>query len=246
MLDSVPMTQAYGADLAYVHDAGFGGLARGAASVLLRELVRGGRERGLVVDLCCGSGLLSREVSCAGYGVLGVDISAAMVSLSGERVPGGRFLRGSMLSTEIPPCVAVAAIGECFNYLFDEGNSREALLALLGRIHAALEPGGVLLFDAAGPGRGSSWGHTLGDDWAVLVRSEEDEAGETLTRKITTFRRVGELYRRSEETHRLRLIPAQELQTQLQDLGFDVHMLRGYDGAELPPALTAFLARKPR
>ena len=159
---------AYGDDLAYVHDAGFGSLARSAAVVLLRALRESRRDRGLVVDLCCGSGLLARELSSAGYEVLGIDVSRALLALARERAPEGRFREESIFSAEIPACVAVAAIGECFNYLFDESNSREALLALLRRIHTALEPGGVLIFDAAGPGRVSGPGphqsHAQGED----------------------------------------------------------------------------------
>lgn len=250
MLHSTFVADAYGDDLAYVHDAGFGGLARAAAAVLLKDLRRNGKERGLVVDLCCGSGLLARELSDAGYGVLGVDISGAMIALARERAPDGRFREESILSAEIPACVAVTAIGECFNYLFDEGNSREALHGLLRRIHAALEPGGVLLFDAAGPGRapgaGASQSHRTGEDWAVLASAEQDRAGEILTREITTFRKVGDLYRRSEETHRLRLIPADDLREQLQRLGFEVDTFHSYHNLQLPPGLIGFLARKAR
>lgn len=242
------MTDAYGDDLAYVHDAGFGGLPRAAAMVLLEDLGRSGRDHGLVVDLCCGSGLLARELSDAGYEVLGIDISGAMLALAREKAPGGRFREESILAAEIPACVAVAAIGECFNYLFDEGNSRGALLGLLGRIHAALEPGGVLLCDVAGPGRapgaGARQSHARGEDWAVLATAAEGGAGEILTREITTFRKVGELYRRSEETHRLRLIPPRDLRGQLRDIGFEVHTFTSYDSLELPPGLVGFLARK--
>jgi predicted RNA methylase len=65
---------AYRKDLAYVHDAGFGRLAANAAALLIGALRKGGAEDGLVVDLCCGSGPLSRRLSDAGYDILGVSI----------------------------------------------------------------------------------------------------------------------------------------------------------------------------
>jgi SAM-dependent methyltransferase len=248
MLHSMSMKEPYGYDLAYVHDAGFGDLARNAATVLLRALTESGRDRGLVVDLCCGSGLLARELLSAGYEVLGIDISGALLALARERVPDSRFREESILSAEIPACVAVAATGECFNYLFDENNSRETLHSLLRRIHTALEPGGLLIFDAAEPGRvpgsGPHQSHAQGQDWAVLASAEEDRANETLTRKITTFRKVGDLYRRSEETHRLHLIPTHELLDQIQALGFEVQTFHRYENLQLPPGLVGFLARK--
>src|SRR5579883_512234 len=117
------MTDAFRDDLAYIHDAGFGGLARAAGPVLVAGLQRRGFAGGLVVDLGCGSGIVSRAVAEAGYDVLGIDLSPAMVALARERVPSGTFRVGSVIATEIPRCIAVAAIGEVFNYLFDSENN---------------------------------------------------------------------------------------------------------------------------
>ncbi|MDP8952627.1 MAG: class I SAM-dependent methyltransferase [Actinomycetota bacterium] len=243
------MPDGYREDLAYVHDAGFLSFAENAAPMLVEALRSGGLERGLVIDLCCGSGPLSRRLSDTGYDVLGVDISGAMVEMARKRVPGGRFVEGSILSLELQPCVAVAAVGECLNYLFDEGNTEEGLEDLLRRIHEALIPGGVLLFDAAGPGRapgpGPSRIHAEGEDWAVLATAEEDGERGVLTRRITTFRKVGELYRRGEEVHHLRLIRREAIATQLRNLGFNVRILDSYGEMRFPPGLTGFLARKP-
>jgi 2-polyprenyl-3-methyl-5-hydroxy-6-metoxy-1,4-benzoquinol methylase len=70
---------------------------------------------GLVVDLGCGSGIVSRAVAEAGYEVLGIDISPAMIALAKAHVPGGAFRVASVIATDIPPCIAVAAVGEVFN-----------------------------------------------------------------------------------------------------------------------------------
>jgi hypothetical protein len=171
------------------------------------------------------------------------------------RVPGGTFVVDSLFSAELPRrCVAVAAIGECINYLFDRGNTVAARRALLRRIHRSLLPGGVLLFDAAGPGRvpGPAGGgrrvqraHTQGEGWAVLLSAQEDPRRLLLTRHITTFRRVGELYRRAEEVHRLRLLPAGEVLTELRQAGFRARSLRGYGALRFPPGLRGFLAWRP-
>ena len=123
---------------------------------------------GTVIDLGCGSGLLARELAAADYGVLGIDISEALLNIAKERVPTAHFRQESILKAELPPCAAVAAIGECFNYLFDEDNTEQALYALVRSIHEALDPGGLLLFDVAEPGRvpgsGSQHAHTQGED----------------------------------------------------------------------------------
>jgi hypothetical protein len=172
-----------------------------------------------------------------------------MIALARERVPAGTFRVESLLTTELSGCIGVASTGECFNYLFDGGNSPSSLVKLLRRIHRALQPGGLLLFDIAGPGRvpGESPRRMFaeGEDWAVLVSIEEDRRRRVLTRRITSFRRVGDRYRRDQETHRQRLILPTALCATLRTIGFRVKILRRYGTTEFPPGLAGFLARKP-
>src|SRR5919199_1224999 len=243
------MSDAYREDLAYIHHLGFGHLANNAAEVLLNALRNSGIDKGTVVDLCCGSGLLAGKLTAAGYEVLGIDISEALLDIAKEYAPSAHFRQESIWKSELPPCVAVAAIGECFNYLFDEDNTDQALYELLGRIHTVLDPGGLLLFDVAELGRvpgssGLQHAHTEGEDWAVLMSAEEDRTNRLLTRRITTFRKVGELYRRDQEIHRLRLVTRSELLEQLGGLGFKVYILDSYEQLQFPPGHTGFLAHK--
>ena len=77
-----------------------------------------------MIDLGCGSGILSAAVMELGYRTLGIDISEGMVALARKHVPRGEFRVESLLSAELPRCVAVAAVGECLNYLFDSSNTR--------------------------------------------------------------------------------------------------------------------------
>ena len=80
----------YGADLAYIHDAGFGEFATRAAPEVVRLLRANGVRRGLVVELGCGAGTVARALTDAGYDVLGVDISPAMIRLARTRAPRGK------------------------------------------------------------------------------------------------------------------------------------------------------------
>jgi len=242
------MSHAYREDLSWIHDLGFGDLARNAAELLLQTLAADGIGEGLVVDLGCGSGILAETVCNAGYDVLGIDLSPVMIEMARRRVPEGRFRCESLLAAELPPSIAVAAVGECFNYRFDESNSRARLRALFQRIHAALVPGGMLLFDAAGPGRVASdtplKTHVDGGDWALLMNAEEDREARRVTRCITSFRRVGELFRRDDECHELDLLPAHELVADLEAVGFETRVLDAYAGHALPAGLSGFLARR--
>jgi SAM-dependent methyltransferase len=106
-----------------------------------------------VVDLGAGSGITARVLIDAGYQVLGVELSPDMVELARQRAPEARFIGSSLLGAELPACVAVTAIGECLNYATDPRTGRQQLATLFGRIHQALRPGGLFLFDVAEPGR---------------------------------------------------------------------------------------------
>jgi SAM-dependent methyltransferase len=238
----------YSDDLAYIHDAGFGRFAQAAGPVLVAALQARGIKDGLVIDLGCGSGILSVPVSDAGYDVLGIDISKAMIAIARRRVPRGRFRVESLLTAKLAPSVAIAAVGECINYSFEDGNFRSSVQKLLRRIHGSLVPGGVFLFDVAEPGRVPGSGVTRtyfeGDDWAVLVNNEEDRQRKLLTRRISTFRRVGDLYRRDQEVHRQRLLAGTELASQLRSIGFRVRILRGYGTLRFGRGHIGFLARK--
>ena len=239
---------AYRSDLAFIHDSGYNALADDAARRLVDELRRAGRPYGTVVDLGCGSGILASRLVDAGYRVIGIDISEAMVSLARARSPRATFKVGSFLSADLPECVAVTAIGEVLNYGFDSGNDTRARRDLFDPVHRSLVPGGVFLFDVAGPDRAQPGGphrtFAQATDWAVLVETLIDANTATLTREITTFRKAGPQFRRDAETHILTLIDADAVLCSLCDAGFEVHIVAGYGSMALPPGLTAIVARK--
>ena len=145
--------------------------------------------------------------------------------------------------------MAVAAVGECLNYLFDESNTTPRLNKLFGRIYAALRPGGMFLFDVAEPGRvpggGPHRSWWAADDWAVLVSSEEDRRHQVLTRRITSFRRAGELYQRDQEVHQQQLFKRSELARRLRGIGFRVRILRSYGPLRLGPGHAGLMVRRP-
>src|SRR5581483_7507797 len=124
------MADAYTADLAYIHDAGYGGFARRAAPAILRLFKRKKITKGLVIDLGCGSGIWARQLVDAGYEVLGIDQSPDMVALARTLVPEGRFVSASHFDAELPPCVAVTSMGECLSYQFDKHHSAKTLRKL--------------------------------------------------------------------------------------------------------------------
>jgi len=238
---------AYDRDLAYIHDTGFTGFVRKAAPGLLRLLRAAGISRGLVVDAGCGSGVWARELTERGYRAFGIDISPEMIRLARRQAPEARFQIGSFLSAELPPCDAVTSIGECVNYAFDRRSGKPGLAAFFLRVYAALRPGGVIVFDIVEPGvtGGAPQRRFLeGPDWAILLEVREDRRRKTLTRQIVSYRRVGKLYRRSEETHLLHLYSGDELLAELSRVGFEARLLRGYGRFRFTPAHVGLIGRK--
>src|SRR5215212_4628814 len=142
------MMEWYREDLAYIHDVGHADFALDSAPGILEILAQNGIRNGLVIDLGCGSGLWARDLTDAGYRVLGIDISEAMIEISHRRVPEAEFQGGSLFDADIPRAVR------------------------------ALVPSGVFVFDVLGPGQvppgAAARGFRVGEDWAVLSEREED------------------------------------------------------------------------
>ena len=238
------MSPGYGTDLAFVHDAGFGGFARDGGRWILAQLRRRGIRGGRVVDLGCGSGIWAAALCRAGYDVLGVDLSAAMLALARRRAPRATFRRASLLDASIPACDAVTSLGECLSYAFDTSAETRALPAFFRRVRRALRPGGLFVFDVATPGRGAGppvrW--HAGEGWVVVARIAEDRRQRVLTREITTFRRAGRAWRRSDEVHRLRLYRPSDVRRALGEAGFRARAVGGYGRVRLPRGWVGFVA----
>ncbi len=240
----------YGDDLAYIHDVAFGTFATDATPGLLALLEKRRILDGLIVDLGCGSGHLAKELVAAGYTVYGIDASPSMVALAKRRVPRARFDVAPFREARLPKCAAVTSIGECLSYRATGAAHLTGLRVVFERVHEALQPGGIFVFDVLAPGSlgpaGCRRTFSEGEDWTVLVDAREDREAGTLTRRITTFRRVGGAFRRNREQHVLQLTDAPRLARELRRLGFRVSTVHGYGALRFRPAHVGFIARKPR
>ena len=225
-------------------------VALAAAGELIDQLQRRGISEGLVVDLGCGSGLTARRLTDAGYDVIGVDISTEMVELARSNAPDATFVVDSLFSFDIPRCVAVTAIGESINYAIDDSTTREAVAGFAQRVFDVLLPGGLALLDAAGPGRIGPGvcndARFEGDGWALFVRTEGSDDGSAMVRETMLFRQEGDLWRRTDERHRLDLFSPESVTEQLLAAGFDVVVMSGYEDLTFPEGWNGFLGRKRR
>lgn len=213
------MSRWYGEDLAWIHHVGHSEFAEAAAPWLARIL-----PRGLIVDVGCGSGVLARELTGAGFDVLGIDASPSMIALAREVAPRARFEVGSFAEVELPPCEAIVATGEVLNY-----GTREQLASFIRRA-----PANLLVFDLAE--RGSYPAHDEvrggGDDWSVIAFKDSD--GARLTRRVLTFRQIGGETRRSEEVHQLELYDRGDVMRIAREAGFRGRTRQSYGTYRVP------------
>jgi SAM-dependent methyltransferase len=219
------VTNDYRADLAYIHHAGFSDFSRASASGVVAILAKHGIRGGLLLDVGCGTGVLARELTRAGFEVRGFDASPAMIELARRTAPEARFEVGPFETVELPPCDAIVAMGEVLSY----GDIRP----FLPRAASALRKDGMLLFDVAERGSYPAYDEQRigGDDWSVIAVKESD--GTKVTRRVLTFRNEGGQMRRDEEVHELALYDREELLALLRG-DFRVRVRRSYGSRRLP------------
>lgn len=237
---------SYRANLALVHDRGFGAHADACAPGIL-ELLAPVRDRGgLVVELGCGSGALTRHLLDAGHRVLATDASAAMVDLARERCPDAEGLRRLVLPDDpIPEADAVVAVGHVLSYLPDEA----ALWRALADAADALSPAGVLALDLCDLELGRARADTapssrVEEDWAIVV-DYSLPSPDRFVRAITTFvRSEDRTFRRDDERHVNVLIDTRTVPDWLAQQGVTAEVRPSFGAEKLPPGLVAVVGHR--
>jgi 2-polyprenyl-3-methyl-5-hydroxy-6-metoxy-1,4-benzoquinol methylase len=240
------MSALYGADLAFVQAAAFGKLAAGAAPEILRRLTAARCEVRTVLDVGCGAGVLTRALLDAGLNVHAIDPSAELLEYARRIAPTARYLNASAFEVDLPACQAIVALGESLTYHDAAVDAHALLRDFFMRCAHVLPPGGILMFDLIETGLPSLTARTFraADDWALLVDTTEFVASNTLTRDIEVFRREGDLYRRSRETHQVWLFDTAEISALLNAAGFSVETAQSYGAQPLAPRRRAFFATR--
>jgi SAM-dependent methyltransferase len=237
----------YRRDLALVHHRGFGFHADRCAPGIL-ALIEPVRDRGgLVLELGCGSGLLTRYLVDAGHRVVATDASPAMLDLAREVAPGAEEIRPLVLPDDpLPECDAVVSIGHVLSYLPDEAAVDRALVAAAD----ALCPGGVFAIDLCD----LRWGEVrrddpatarVADDWAIFTRFSVPRPNE-FVREMTTFVREADgTWRRDDERHDNVLIDTARVPARLAERGVDVRVGASFGDEDLPDGLVTIVGTRP-
>ncbi len=233
----------YDTDLAYVHERGFSNFAKNAAKMIVKTLEEELSEKGLIVDLGCGSGVVAKELLEKGYKVHGIDISHSLIEMAKQRAPKGVFSVGSFFEMDLPNCLGVISTSECFNYATSGENSKN-LSELFSKVYRALDDQGVFIFDMIEAGTACGKKSIVEQtDWTMFLHTYEQ--GDTLTRDVTLFREVERnLYRKSHEVHTARLYPHSVVVSLLEEVGFEVSVFKEYDALKLDEHHFGYLCRK--
>lgn len=197
----------------------------------------------LVLDLACGTGIMTRELAMRGYDMIGADGSAEMLSVAADRayINVGTedearlpilYLLQDMRSFELYGTVgAVTCCLDSINYLTENADVEKCF----SLVHNYLDPNGLFLFDVNSPYK---FENIYGDN-AYILENENGADGENSVfcawqnrydREtcicdfyLTLFSEDADgRYIRQEETQRERMYKPCELEEMLRKTGFDV------------------------
>lgn len=222
--------------LALAHHEGFGQHADRCAPGILALLAPVRERGGLVLELGCGSGRLTRHLIAAGHRVIATDASPAMLRLAREHAPGAVDVRRLTLPGDpLPPADAIVSVGHVLSYLPDEA----AVHRVLAAAAAALRPGGVLALDlldlAYGPASlDPPCAVRRTADW-VLVTEFSLPAPDRFARDITVFTRgSGGCWQRDDERHENVLADTAAIPALLAAHGVDARVGSSFGAETLP------------
>lgn len=221
---------------------------------LLSLLKEYGAKDGIVLELGCGTGKMTRLLSRAGYDMIGIDNSEEMLQMAREAEDEAKeypavqaesesredilYLLQDMREFELYGTVkAVVSICDCVNYILEE----EELLQVFRLVNNYLDPGGVFIFDL---NTLYKYREVLGENVICENREEGsfiwenfyDEKEKLNQYDLTLFLREEEsspLYRKYEETHFQRGYELKQVKMLLEQAGMEV--LAVYDGYTREP-----------
>jgi SAM-dependent methyltransferase len=241
-----PNQPYYRHDLALVHHLGFGFHADDCAPGILALLEPVRDRNGLVVEIGCGSGLLTRHLVGAGHRVIATDASPAMLELARDVVRDVEEIRELVLpDAPIPPADAIVGVGHCLNYLPDAASIERGLVA----IAEALRPGGLLAFDVCdlewaearrdAPSRG--W---IGENWAIVTEFSVPSPDRFIRQMATFIRNDDGSWRRDDERHDNAMFDTRRIPELLREHGIEAAVKASFGSETLPIGLKAIIGRR--
>lgn len=185
-----------------------------------------GIQDGLLLDLGCGTGKLTRLLADRGYDMIGIDLSGEMLEIAREKGNTEEilYLQQDMREFELYGTVrAIVSICDSVNYLM----GYEELVQLLRLANNYLDPGGIFIFDLNTPYK---YEKVLGEQTIAENREEGsfiwenyyDQEERINQYDLTLFiRREDGLYRKYEETHYQYAFDLEEVKKAIGEAGME-------------------------
>jgi SAM-dependent methyltransferase len=235
----------YRPDLARAHHLGYGFHADRCAPGILALLAPVRARDGLVLELGCGSGLLTRHLTDAGHRVIATDASPAMLDLAREHAPAAEIRRLTLPGDPLPAADAIVSVGHVLSYL----PGADAITAALTAIARAARPGGLFAIDICDLAygqqrRGEPPLGRVGDGWAVITATSLPTP-DRFVREITIFT-LGDdgCWRRDDERHENTLIDTAQVPGLLSAQDIEVTVGTAFGGERLPAGLAVLTGRR--
>lgn len=194
------------------------------AEIVDDKIKKHGVKNNIVLDLACGTGTLTKELSKFGYEMIGADSSPEMLQKAQEKNPDVLFLNQPMEDFELYGTVgAIVCSLDSVNYLLDD----ESLYEMFRLCNNYLEPDGLLIFDI---NTEYKFKNVLSDNIFTFDNerifytwennySEEEKLCDFY---LTFFVKEGEQYTRFDEVHTERAYSDEEITKALETNGFSV------------------------
>ena len=195
------------------------------ADFLCEQMAEAGISQGIVLDLGCGTGSLTRLLAQKGYDMIGIDNSPRMLQIAMEKEGEDSpilYLLQDMREFELYGTVAaVVSVCDSVNYITEP----EDLLQVFCLVNNYLDPKGLFIFDF---NTDYKYGQVIGD--AVIAENREDcsfiwdnyydEESHINEYDLTIFvKEQDEMFRKFEEIHYQRGYTLPEIKELLEKAG---------------------------
>lgn len=221
--------QPYTTDFAHVYDILMDHISyEDWADYITKLLKKSNITNGLVLELGCGTGKMTRLMAAKGYDMIGIDTSEEMLSiareLSAEKEDGILYLCQDMREFELYGTVAaVICVCDSMNYMLTE----EDLIKVFRLANNYLDPGGLLIFDYDTQ---YAYEEVMGDNTVAMNREEgsfiwentfypEEMINEV---NLTLFlQQENSLFKKQEETHIRKAFSLEEIKQMMEKAGME-------------------------
>ena len=180
---------------------------------------------GLVCELGAGTGEMTKRLQTAGYDMIGIDNSEAMLAIAREKEEEGSdilYLLQDMREFELYGTVrAIVSVCDCVNYVTDP----EELLKVFKLCNNYLDPEGLLVFDFNTRYKyetviGDATIAENGEDASFIWENYYDSESSMNEYDITFFvKEEGDMYRKFTEEHFQKGYTTEEMKSLIEEAG---------------------------